>query len=315
MRYFRILGEITSGFGQQVADFLSSLKPGEQYGLEINSPGGSVVEGMYAYHKFLARKPEVAYIHSAASMATVLAQAAVRRVIARGGNMILHRPQVSASGDADSVRRTAEYASGYEMEMLQVYSSRTDKDVKPHMQSMEALAAEKAVDLGLADEVIEPAAIAAKTGERKMDWKSLVARVLGIKAEALPANEDEAGKLLEAKAAALEMKEADLKAEAEKQLKAAIVADALKAGRMTEAMSRLPAILALDSASLKALIESLPVVVPVARADLSNIAAPTSPHSPEFLKACSAMKVDPDEVAKVQVPADGIFRYVVKTSK
>jgi hypothetical protein len=80
-------------------------------------------------------------------------------------------------------------------------------------------------------------------------------------------------------------------------------------------MSKLPAILALDSSSLKSLVDSLPVVVPVARADLSNLATPASPHSPEFLKACAVLKQNPDEIAKIPVPADGMFRYIVKTSK
>jgi hypothetical protein len=183
------------------------------------------------------------------------------------------------------------------------------------MQSMAPISAEQAVALGLADEVIEPAAIAAKTGEAEMDWKSLVARVLGIKVEALPADESDAQKLLEAKAAAIESQESALKAETEKQLKAVIVAEALKSGRMTEAMSKLPAILALDSSSLKSLVDSLPTVVPVARANLSNLATPASPHSPEFLKACATLKKNPDEIAKIPIPENGILKYVVQTSQ
>jgi hypothetical protein len=82
---------------------------------------------------------------------------------------------------------------------------------------------------------------------------------------------------------------------------------ALKDGRLTAAMAELPAIKALDSASLKALVDTLKPVVPVARLDL-----PASPElkpalTADQLKVCEMFGHKPEDVAGIKIGTEGIL--------
>jgi len=323
MKMFRILGPITAGFGQQFADFISALAADEQYGIEVNSPGGSVDEGMYVYRKMLARPPARALVHQAASMAALLVQTALVRSMARDGHMILHNPVATMSGNADELKQAGKYVGELEQEMTRAYEKRAkEAPVAELMKSEKPLTAKEAINMGLADEVAPALDLAAQIVKPPQQEKPvnplyrLIAKVLGV-AEDKVSDDTSAQALLEAKAALIanfETEQAKLKSDADRQ---AVIAEALKAGRMTEAMSKLEAVAKLDATTLKALVDTLPVVVPLARADLSNLARPAdvSGFDAAGLKLLQALHVDPAEAAKVAVPRDGIFRHVVPTKR
>jgi len=319
MKYFRILEPIADGFADKFSKFLEQLSPGEPYGIEVNSPGGSVDQGMFALRKMSARPPAQALVHQAASMAALLVQTATRRVMAKDGHMILHAPVATLSGDAAKLKQAGDYVAEIEQEMVSIYEKRShDADIKGLMRSEKPVAVQEAISSGLIDEIacpLEMAAYVAETQpERKMNKiMTLVAKILGIAEDKL-GDETNATALLEAKAAtieAFEKEQARLKNEFETK---DIIAKALASGRMTEAMSKLEAILKLDSRTLAVLVDSLPVVVPLARADISGLPKTSEGAiTPEALKIFALLRTDPVAASKIPVPLDGVFKHIVHT--
>ena len=333
MKHYRFLTAIKSGAAAEFQAFLESLIPGEQYGIEVNSPGGDVVEGFYIYHKMLQRPPAQALIHQAASMSSLLAMAAKRRIIAEGGHLILHAPQVTMSGSAQQLKDVAEYTDGIEQEMKGIYQSRSKTDaatIAALMKSEKPVTSQRAMELGLVDEVlaaekmaamISSPATATKQGSA-MGFKQMLAKLLGLPEASLAVNDKgeataETQALLDAKAALLNQREQELNAAASVQAKSTLIAQALAAGRLTEAQSKLEAIAKLDVAALKTLIESMPVVVPLKPVDMTGLSVPSLSSvasSPEAGKILKALRVDPAVAAKITIPTDGVLRHVVTSN-
>ena len=328
MRMHRFLGEILEGASAAFATFLDTLAADEAYGVEINSPGGSVNEGMFISHRMARRPPAVAYIHSAGSMAALLAQHATNRVMAEDGHLTPHNPNIVMQGDSDKLKQTAGWMKEIEDEMVSIYRSRskaTKSDILEMMKAEHPLNAKQAKEYGFIDEFVPAAELAAlvsptQAKESSMDIRKLLAKLLRLPEDSVKVDDKgvptaETSALLEAKAALLDVREQELLAKAEGALRAQVIADAVKAGKLTEATAKLEALTKLDAATLKTLVDSLPAAVPLARADLTNLAAAdgATAYTPEQMKALAALGVDPKKAAGVAVSADGAFRYVAST--
>ena len=122
---YRFLNEIIAGASDAFATFLDTLAADEAYGVEINSPGGSVNEGMFISHRMQQRPPAVAYIHSAGSMAALLAQHASKRVMASDGHLTPHNPHITMEGDSSKLIITAEWMKNIEDEMISIYRAKS----------------------------------------------------------------------------------------------------------------------------------------------------------------------------------------------
>jgi len=333
MKWYRILGAIAEGEATKFAAFIESLAAGEDYGVEINSPGGSVSEGMYIHRKMLTRPPITALIHEANSMASLIAQAAKTRVMAEGGHMALHNPHVTVNASAKELAEIGEYVGALEQEMKAIYAGRsknTQKNIGELMANQKNLSAVEAKEHGLIDEIRQPEKMAAMISspatatkqESAMGFKQMLAKLLGLPEASLAVNDKgeataETQALLDAKAALLNQREQELNAAASVQAKSSLIAQALQAGRLTEAQSKLEAIQKLDVAALKTLIESMPVVVPLKPVDLTGLSVPSLnsvASSPEAGKILKALRVDPAIAAKITIPADGVLRHVVTSN-
>lgn len=157
---------------------LSGVSPLEAVELTINSPGGSVVEGIAIYN-MLANRPggcEVTVMGMAASIASLIAMCAKpgKLRIAEGSVMMLHNPRARAMGEADDLRATADKLDMMRRQMVGIYARRsgmTPARIESLMDAETWMDADEAIRLGLADAKVEPLQMAASAHDRfAFDW-------------------------------------------------------------------------------------------------------------------------------------------------
>lgn len=132
----------------------------------INSPGGSVFDGLAIYNVLVRHKATVnVYIDGiAASIASVVAMAGDRITIAENGMMMIHNPWGVSMGEADDFRRMADMLDKVKATIIDAYANRSGGDREEIERMMDAetwLTADEAIAAGLADEKTEPAEMAA----------------------------------------------------------------------------------------------------------------------------------------------------------
>lgn len=144
-------------------DALKSLGDVKNINLHINSPGGSVFEGIAIYNMLKQHSAQVnVYVDGlAASIASVIAMSGDAIFMPSNSMMMVHNPWVMAIGNASELRKQADDLDQITKSSVQTYLAKAgDKlDEKTLTQLMDDetwLTAQEAVDYGLADEVMEP---------------------------------------------------------------------------------------------------------------------------------------------------------------
>lgn len=142
---------------------LKSLGDVKSINLHINSPGGSVFEGIAIYNMLKQNSARInVYIDGlAASIASVIAMSGDAIFMPSNSMMMVHNPWVMAIGNASELRKKADDLDQITKSSVQTYLAKAgDKlDEKTLTQLMDDetwLTAQEAVDYGLADEVMEP---------------------------------------------------------------------------------------------------------------------------------------------------------------
>lgn len=142
---------------------LKSLGDVKNINLHINSPGGSVFEGIAIYNMLKQNSAHInVYIDGlAASIASVIAMSGDAIFMPSNSMMMVHNPWVMAIGNANELRKQADALDQITKSSVQTYLAKAgDKlDEKTLTQLMDDetwLTAQEAVDYGLADEVMEP---------------------------------------------------------------------------------------------------------------------------------------------------------------
>lgn len=122
-----------SGIGASAfAQAMAEMGKVDALDLYINSPGGSVFEGLAIYNQITRFKGEkVAYIDGiAASIASVIPLACEKRVIAGNGTFMIHDPYSIALGSADDLRKAASSLDKIRDTLLDTYVAKTGGDRK-----------------------------------------------------------------------------------------------------------------------------------------------------------------------------------------
>jgi ATP-dependent protease ClpP protease subunit len=157
----RLYGQ--NAIGTEIAGVTASADGAlEEVIMEINSGGGSVLDGYRLYYAILAMRDRgvkvTAIINSlAASMASVIAMAADEIHMVKGGQMMIHDASLNSSGNASEHMQISEFLDGISDEIADIYSGKSgmDKDMIRKMMKMETwLNADKAFAIGLIDKVI-----------------------------------------------------------------------------------------------------------------------------------------------------------------
>lgn len=151
------------------SDELKALGQVDVINLHINSPGGSVFDGVAIYNQ-LARHParvEVDVDGIAASIASVIAMAGDEIRIADNAMMMIHDPHGSAYGGAGDMRKTADLLDQIKDVIVATYAKRTgqpEAELAALMADETWLTAAEAVGKGFADVATADQKIAACHG-------------------------------------------------------------------------------------------------------------------------------------------------------
>lgn len=144
-------------------DALKSLGNVKEINLHINSPGGSVFEGIAIYNMLKQNKAKVnVYVDAlAASIASVIAMSGDAIFMPSNSMMMIHNPYTVAVGNANELRKAADDMDQITKASVASYLAKAgdklDEDtLKDLMDNETWLTAQEAVDYGLADEVLEP---------------------------------------------------------------------------------------------------------------------------------------------------------------
>ncbi len=127
--------------------------------LHINSYGGSVKEGIAIYNQLKQKKCKeiVAYVDGFAySVASVIMQAADRRIMGLGTSLLIHNMWLSVAGNAKELRKAADDLDVLMESNRQIYMERvniTEDELIEMLDNETYLTPEKAVEMGFADEV------------------------------------------------------------------------------------------------------------------------------------------------------------------
>jgi len=158
------IGDYGVGAKQFIAD-LKTLK-GLHVHLRINSPGGSVTEGINIFNA-LRRHEGGLTVHIdalAASMASVVAMSGAPTYIADNALMMIHNPWTITMGDSHELRRTADVLDKMKAGLLRAYTTKTglnSEEVQTLMDDETWLDATECIALGFADAIEDGVAAAA----------------------------------------------------------------------------------------------------------------------------------------------------------
>lgn len=127
--------------------------------LHINSNGGSVKEGVAIYNQLKQKKCKeiVAYVDGFAySIASVILQAAGRRIMGLGTSLLIHNMWISIAGNAEDLRKAADDLDVLMQSNRQIYLEKatiTEEELIDLMNKESYLTPDQAIEMGFADEL------------------------------------------------------------------------------------------------------------------------------------------------------------------
>jgi ATP-dependent Clp protease protease subunit len=156
-------------FGIPAKAFLDELKalgPVVELTVRINSPGGSVFDGVAIYNALKRHEARVTvWIDGiAASIASMIAVAGDHVVMPENAMLMIHDPSALVIGTAADMRGMAEALDKMKAGMVAAYCDKSDRDdaeIGALMAAETWLSAQEALELGFADRVEQPVRMAA----------------------------------------------------------------------------------------------------------------------------------------------------------
>lgn len=141
--------------------FLEAEDPDKDIYLYINSPGGSVTDGLAIFDTMNYIKPDVCTVclGMAASMGAFLLAAGAKgkRYALPNSEIMIHQPMGGASGQATDVAIHAEHILRIKANLNRILAERTGQTLEKIQQDTERdnfMTAEQAKEYGLVDEVM-----------------------------------------------------------------------------------------------------------------------------------------------------------------
>lgn len=148
------------------ASVMAGLKQmdGKHVTVRLNTPGGSVDEGIAMFNAFRAHKGGVTTIVDslAASMGSYLLQAGEQRIVASNAMVMVHDPWTISIGNSAQMRKDADILDKYAQRMIPDYAKRsgkTEDEIKALMAAESWYAGQEIVDAGFADSVQDGAEV------------------------------------------------------------------------------------------------------------------------------------------------------------
>lgn len=156
-------GILASDFKRQLAQ----LGDVNTIHVRINSPGGSVFDGIAIYNALREHPAKViTHVDSlAASIASVIALAGDEVKIAKNAYLMIHDPWTITIGNAEQLRKDAGLLDKFAQTILDVYTAKSSEkpdEFKQLMKEETWLTADEALELGLVDEVVDTSDVKAE---------------------------------------------------------------------------------------------------------------------------------------------------------
>ena len=159
----------------ELKDLPSSIKT---IHLRVNSPGGSVFDGITIYERLRQHKAKIiTYVDGmAASIASIIALAGEEVVIGEGAFFMVHAPMSGVFGNAREMEDMIEVLDKIENQMTGIYARKTNlstAEITRMLLKDTWLNAEEAVEMGFADRISnseEEQISAAACLMKKADW-------------------------------------------------------------------------------------------------------------------------------------------------
>lgn len=149
-------------WGVNAKDFRAKLKGAGDVVLKINSPGGSVFDGIAIYNDLKAHKGNVRVEITgiAASIASIIAMAGDEIAIADNAMMMIHNAWTVAIGNAEELTAQADVLSKIDGALALTYASRKGtpgiRAIKQMMADETWMNGKEARDQGFATETLQP---------------------------------------------------------------------------------------------------------------------------------------------------------------
>lgn len=146
---------------KQFSDELAKLDPTvNQINLRINSPGGSVFEGIAIYNRLKQHKAKVTvYIDGlAASIASVIALAGDEIIIGDGALFMVHLPWTFTGGNRMELENMVSRLMDIEEQMISIYSKKTKmgrSEIRALLEAETWMDADQAIEMGFVDQKFE----------------------------------------------------------------------------------------------------------------------------------------------------------------
>ena len=161
------------------------LKKGDTLSVRINSPGGDVFDGntIYNYLRSIKARIAVTIDGLAASAASIIAMAGDTISMPENSFMMIHQPWMFTMGNAQVMRKAADDLDIIGEGAIKTYLSRvgdnvTRDELVTMLEEETWLDADRAVELGFADEVLEPVRAAALAKFHLSDYFEHVPEVM-----------------------------------------------------------------------------------------------------------------------------------------
>lgn len=247
------IGASWFGDGWTYERFSNEVKnlPVSQLTIKVKSNGGDVFEA-FAIHdaiKALPARVTVDIVGASASAATIIAAAGDRVRISENSRYLVHNAQTWSAGNKEALQKDVEMLESIDAQIVNTYIKRTGKSkeqLETLMLQEKWMTAQEALEWGFVDEIIKEKKVTnliknEMTEEEKMEMEALKAENEALKA-----------KLAEYEQAEQAKQEQEMEAE---------IDNAITAGKITaEAKQTWVALAKIDRSSVKAAIETLPVI-------------------------------------------------------
>ena len=156
---------------------LANVPKDKEILLRINSPGGSVIDGLAIYDA-LRRTPQkiVTRIEGlAASIASIIALAGDEVTMSENSLFMIHNVWGGETGDSKDMRKAADLMDKMSSKLVSIYMAKSGKEeseVQSWMDSETWFNAEEALEAGFINYIEEPIALAAKFDIYKCNYKN-----------------------------------------------------------------------------------------------------------------------------------------------
>lgn len=157
---FDSIGATWDGEGVSAKQFIADLKAldADSITLLVNSPGGSVFDGLAIYAALVESKATITgkVMGLAASAASFILMACKTITMPENSFLMIHNPATVAIGNAEDMRETATFLDKIGESLVNIYAKRTGKsvdDIKAWLNAETWFSATEAKEHGFADEV------------------------------------------------------------------------------------------------------------------------------------------------------------------